>query len=118
MINSLRMLTRLFAPKLNLHGINVLEEGRTFQDPALLSEIMELREEIEDARTAQAAENVAAKLEPYINQVSDEVRAWQQSCFAQSCVVKLTIMRELRSSKSLRRKTTTAWQTRRSSCST
>lgn len=52
----------------------MFEEGRTFQDPVLLSEIMELREEIEDARTAQEAENVAAKLEPYISEVSDEVR--------------------------------------------
>ena len=85
--------------QLNLHGINVLEEGRTFQDPVLLGEIMELREEIEDARTAQEAEHVAAKLEPYINEVSDEVTN------ARQCRVSLSVV-----SSSCRRPCLKFWQ--------
>ena len=54
--------------------MNILEEGRTFQNPALLSEVMELREEIEDAKTPQEAEAVASRLQPLIQSTSRQVR--------------------------------------------
>ena len=60
-------------PQLNLHGVNILEEGRTFQNPTLLSEVMELREEIEDAKSPQEAEAVASRLDPLIQSTSRQV---------------------------------------------
>eukprot|EP00602_Paraphysomonas_sp_CaronLab_P004336 CAMPEP_0185031486 /NCGR_PEP_ID=MMETSP1103-20130426/18991_1 /TAXON_ID=36769 /ORGANISM="Paraphysomonas bandaiensis, Strain Caron Lab Isolate" /LENGTH=161 /DNA_ID=CAMNT_0027567029 /DNA_START=164 /DNA_END=649 /DNA_ORIENTATION=- len=60
---------------LSLHGVNALEEDSSFEDPALMMEMFELRERIDniDHSSPREAEGLLNELSDDMNQLCDEI---------------------------------------------